>query len=815
MVSPPNRTVSGTDPLGAQPIVGRQGVSFSSGGNNPQSRVVASSSIVRGTVILSYQSLGYYQLATDFGTIYAFYHGASRGRMGTMEASGFLPGQQVWVAVTQNLPNLNSFILGAADYIEAGAYQEPQAFLVYPQVSGFDVTQVRDEDTDAVSAEGALMSGPLYLKSPNPKNHTSGKVDTVDGDWVMHNRLGGGVGVEMFRSFLEGSPMSGVYCYSDDDRLRIVAGRYQFVTLGSEDEDKQAGNSIHRIHRRVNYPMDAIYENVPQVFRLEGPIFGGTQEFTSYREKDNLEGAPNETQRIALLHEYRGLDGTYILSSAASITIQKRVGVRVPIEILEPGPPETNGQEESAIGPCGLAAPEYDNIQSPQNTGAEYSAATEAIGTRMYQSPAVKSPLANAMQVRQAADYILDWQARTGLDLLTAQWKTGNKPEDVFGSGGQTDQFFDGDPTMWKCMPQYAELNLDPYTATKKYYLGRACISVTEDGGIVLQDAYGSQLMMSGGNIYLSANHDIVNVPGRNFVTLAGRDAAIRGGRHVDITAEEGRLTATAAKQATLSGGLAGSGGVLIEGRGDLGEVVDGGENPGSTGGITLRSNNDVSVVGTKVTIDARAKGWSARSGGGSVHIASGDQITFKTNEGRTYGAIGAEFIMKCESESFVLGKKCILPNLELVGNFFYRKLLFISEGQNSGYYTSKILDRLNEYLTDAYDFDTYSGTLKAKYLTSKQYNLFSAAAYTIPEPEWQIRALDLYGESSSLLQSAMTNSLWEGTSPLPGTARWDGESVAVVTGTSSEYIGDTGFVTPGTVSEVTLVPSSNLRKGI
>lgn len=813
-MAPPKRTVSGTDPLGAVPIVGAQGPSFSAGSSG---KVISSSSIVRGTVILSFQSLGYYQLATDFGNVWAFYHGASRGRMSVMESSGFLPGQQVWVAVTQQLPNLNSFILGAADYVEAGGYQEPQAYLVYPQVSGFEVTQERDEDSDEISATGSRMSGPMYLKSPNPKSHVSGKLDTVDGDWVMHNRMGGGLGVEMFRAFLQGSAMSGVYCYSDDDRLRVVAGHYQFITLGSEDEDKQAGNSIHRINRRVHYPMDAIYENVPQIIRLEGPIYGGAQEFTSYREKDNLEGQPGETQRIALLHEYKGLDGTYILSTAASLTLQKRVGVRVPIEILEPpGEPETNDQDPTEVGPCGLAAPVYDNLQSPQNTGEEFSAATEAFGNRVYQGQGTRSPVANAMQVRQAADYILDWQARTGLDTLDKQWKVGNKPQDVFGSGGQTSQFFNAAPSMWKCMPQYAELNLDPYSATKKYFLGRACISITEDGGIVLQDAYGSQVMMSGGNIYLSANHDVITVPGRNFTVLAGRDASIRGGRHVDITAEEGRLTAAAAGQATVSGGLGGSGGVLIEGRGDLGEVVDGGENPGSTGGVTIRSNNDVSMVGTKVTIDARAKGWSARSGGGSIHLASGDQITFRTNNDRSYGAIGAEFIMKTEGSSFVLGKKCILPNLELIGNFFYRKLLFVSDGQYSEYYIDRVLEKLSTYLGNAYDFDTYGGTLKAKYLTSKQYNLVGSDAYLIPEPEWQNRAKDIYSSSSSLLQSAMTNSLWDGTSPIPGTATWDGNSVAVVTGTSSEYVdGTLGIVAPGTTSGVTLAPSSNLRKGI
>lgn len=814
MAPPPKRTVSGTDPLGAIPIVGREGVAFQQAG---QSKIVSSSSIVRGTVLMSYQSLGYYLLATDFGNVWAFYHGGSRGRMGAMEFSGFIPGQQVWAAVSQQLPNLNSFILGGASYVEAGAYTEPEGLLVYPQVSGYEVTQERDEDTEEVTATGTRMSGPLYLKSPNPKNHASGKLDAVDGDWIVHNRFGGSVGVEMFRTFLEGGPMSGVYCYVDDDTLRVVGGHYQFVSFGSEDEDKQAGPSILRIHRRVHYPMDAIYENVPQTFRMEGPVYGGVQEFISYRSNDNVQNEEQTTQRIALLHEYRGLDGTYILSSAASITLQKRVGVRVPIEILDPaGEPETNDQEEQPIGPCGLAAPEFDNIQSPQDTGETFAEATTAFAGRVYNPTAGKSPLAVAMQTRQTADYILDWQARTGFDILQEQWETGQKPTQVFGTGGQNTQLMSPDPSMWKCVPQFAELNIDPYGATKKLYLGRASISVAVDGSVVIQDAYGSEILMSGGNVVISSNHDVVLNPGRNLGVVAGRDVGVRAGRHLDLTAEEGRLTAMAARQATISGGLAGGGGVLIEGRGDISEVVDGGENPGSTGGVTIKSNNDVSVVGTKVNIDARATGWSGRSQGGTINLVSGDMITFMSNNGATYGALGAEFIMKCANAEFVLGNKCILPNLELLGKFFYQQLIFGGDTQYGGYYTDRVLQQVQRYIIKAYGNDTYAGTeLTGKYLKSVQYNLYSSAVYTLPEPEWQVRAKDIYSASSALLQSAMTNSVWEGTSPLPGLEIWEDNTLATVTGKSSDYIGNSGEVTPGTISEVVLVPLGNLRKGI
>jgi len=726
----------------------------------------------------------------------------------------------VWAAVTQALPNLNSFIIGAADYVNAGAYREPEGLLVYPQVAGFELGQ---EQTDGkVTAIPVGMSAEMYLSSTSPKQHAGAILDGVDGDWGMQNRFGGGVGVEMFRTFLQGGPLSGIYCYTDEDRLRIVGGRYQFITMGSEDDDRQAGPSIYRIHRRVNYPMDAVYENVPQVLALEGPVYTGRQEFNSYREMDNLEGAPGETQRIALLHEYRGLDGTYILTSAASIVLQKRVGVRVPIEIVDPEdppPPPDPAPTPQEIGPCGLQPPEYDGIQSPQDTGEDFATATKAFGERLLQAPSTSSPLANAMQVRGMADYILDWQARTGLDTLREQWKTGNRPKKIFGDGNQQFQLFNLSPAMWKCVPKYVELNLDPYSATKKYYLGRAAISITEDGGVVLQDAYGSQIMMSGGNIYLSANHDIIQVPGRNAVTTAGRDISVRAGRHLDLVAEEGRLTAAAARQATITGGIAGIGGVLIEGRGDLAEVVNGGENPGDTGGVTIKSNNDVSVRGSKVVIDARSPGWSARSGGGTVHLVAADAITWQSNNARSFGAMGAEFIAKVEGSEFVLGRKSIIHNLEVVGNLTYRNLLYAQSSQFAGYYTSRVLDRLRTYLTKAYAENTYGGTaLKGKFLTSKQYNITSADSFVIPEPEWQLRARELLSASSSVLQTAMANTVWEGTAPMPGNESWQGNLVATVDTSSSGYKtdqGTSGEVTPGKFSAVRFQSGASLLKGI
>ncbi len=307
--------------------------------------------------------------------------------------------------------------------------------------------------------------------------------------------------------------------------------------------------------------------------------------------------------------------------------------------------------------------------------------------------------------------------------------------------------------------------------------MGRALIQITEDGGIILQDANGSQIALSGGNIYLSANHDVISVAGRNQVIVSGRDTTLRSDRHVDINANTGRAVVAAAGELSLSGGHGGRGGVLIESKGDAEEVIDQGGLPGSAGGVVIRATKVFSVDCVKAHIRARRQGWSAASGGsGTILLDSGDQVLWRAKNDTYYGSFGANVFAHVSGADILLGANSFVPNLHVNTNLYYYRLLHTKDSQNARYVTDRLALGLSNTLFSVFDLGNAAVTrLETKFLGSAEYNITGPATFTIPEPDWQLRAKDTIPATSAALQALMHDQPYDGTSPLPGSAAWNG----------------------------------------
>jgi len=766
-------------------------------------RYQASGSVVRGTVLQAFQGLQIYDVATDFGRVQAFYLGASRGRLGANESAGFLPGSQVWVAYSPAAPVFNAVILGAATYVRAGDYKAPSPLLVYPQVSGFE--------------PGTRSSGQAFEDFRKLRNYNSGILDTVNGDWIMHNTFGGALGVEIWRSFIQGGPMSGLYCYTEDNRTRIVGGTYELMTFAEEYEDRVQGPGLVQLGRQVYYPMDAIYDNVPQRLQVAGPVYGGHQEFHSYRAKNNATEQP-EADRISLLHEYRGVDGAYVLTSANSITLQRQVGVRVPLEIIVPNGGDEVADPATCDTGCGLAA---DLPEKPLDSGATNAAILQDMRLTM---PDGVNPVAFAMNARGMADRLIHWQARGGFDQLTEQWTQGEKPEFVYQGKDNPDLTFTNSSGMWKSVPQMFEVVVEPYGKTKNMYFGRSIISITSDGSIVLQDAQGSQIMMSGGNIYLSAPHDVITVAGRNNLMMSGRDTAVRSSRHVDINANEGHFQAVSSGQATLAGGRDGVSGVHIESFGQY-NAATAGEQPATAGGVNIRANHQVGITAADIHLRAQGpQGWSSVSGGaGVISLDAGEQVNWRANNRAFYGCFGNTVSGKVAGGSFSIGQTAVFERLATTESLFYKRLYALADGAEVGYeyLLEDMLTPLGTYLDNALESETsplnMGGSFTIKWLSSAQYNLHSSVDFSIPEPEWQNRARDLNegittGDAPIILGSTFQDQDLSGTAPLPGKTSWAGYGMASLPYDTPDY-GDEGTELTWTVSYLPL--EGNLLKGI
>lgn len=788
---------------------GRPPNQYTSLGDYPQALYV-----VRGTILGSYQGLQYYDVATDFGRVQAFGGGIGRGLLGANEAAGYLPGEQVFLAVAPSAPAQNAVIIARADYARAGDYTRPCPLLVHPQVAGFK--------------PGERFSGLAYNNFGRLRNFNSGVTDAVDGEWVMHNMFGGALGVEMFRVFLQAGPMCGIYGYTEDQHMKIVAARLDLMTLNKSTETEVLNGTAGEIIKSYFYPSDQVNGWQAQNIDVIGVAYNGDGEILTY--PDGLNGAdsrpdpddiPEEAvdddpcndpdleaegqSRVALIHEHKGADGSYVLSAANSLTLQKTFEVPVPVDVIEAanavkgGDDEDDDEDEDDEECCGSC--ELTPDPEPPGGLCEDDTCENEVNGPLFDSHDNGNPLAYAMNARGLADRIISQLTKGVTDLR--RWALAEKPEAIFGSGAQekspADLLFNGDPAMWKNMPQTFKLGLTPEGKSKRFYWGRAIISITEDGSIVMQDAQGSQLMLSGGNIYLSANHDIVQVAGRNALSVSGRDTGVRAGRHLDLFANEGRLTAMASGEASLVGGLDGHHGVLIESKGQYMGTIATGENPPSAGSVIIRAPHMVGMRATNLMLQARpaATGWSgSQRGSGHIWLNAQNSVEMMTNDSRTYCSIASTFEGQFESGNVSFGGETsvIGTNLWVTESLFYNKRHFHNaRGTGAAYYRLEqpqavglaFNQALNQFATNPLQVD---GGFAARWLQTEQYTIGSSQFFQIPEPEWQIRAKAALDPKSSALQASMQDNTVEGTAPFPGRESWAGSALATGGYTATEF---------------------------
>ena len=203
-----------------------------------------------------------------------------------------------------------------------------------------------------------------------------------------------------------------------------------------------------------------------------------------------------------------------------------------------------------------------------------------------------------------------------------------------------------------------------PYTGSStvklnEYDTRRAGVYVGEDGSVIIRDAWGSEISMLCGNVTISCAGNVMILPGKSQLTVAGDDIVQKAQNSVDLHASAHDVRISAARNLEMVGGVgnASPGGVVIESRGTgAGEwegVDDKGESKGESAqlsGITLKAKGQAVVVSGDTIVSRSTKetrilsgdgegdmdGWKGGSvsigannvnalAEGAVHLASGD----------------------------------------------------------------------------------------------------------------------------------------------------------------------------------------------
>lgn len=199
------------------------------------------------------------------------------------------------------------------------------------------------------------------------------------------------------------------------------------------------------------------------------------------------------------------------------------------------------------------------------------------------------------------------------------------------------------------------EMKIEP-DALEKGVGRRASIFLPTDGSIVFRDAWGSEVIFSGGNITFNTPGNVILAPGKSFVCLAGDDAVLKAVNSVDVEATRHDATVHGGNALKLVGGSDSTsgkhGGVLIEsfskGTGVDVDSVEG-EDADFTG-ITLKSTySHISMLGKTGTIGALDElrivtGNDSSSRSGRVTVATG-QFGVSADDGLTMSAGGGGLI--------------------------------------------------------------------------------------------------------------------------------------------------------------------------
>lgn len=146
----------------------------------------------------------------------------------------------------------------------------------------------------------------------------------------------------------------------------------------------------------------------------------------------------------------------------------------------------------------------------------------------------------------------------------------------------------------------------------QKYDKRRAGMYIGEDGSVIVRDAWGSEIVMLGGNVTIACAGNVMLLPGKSQLTIAGDDIVQKAQNSVDIHASEHDVRLSAARNMEILGGgdeSDYSGGVIIESRGKGPSTWDGKDKGEGArlSGITLKTKSQAVVVdGQQVVVRSR-----------------------------------------------------------------------------------------------------------------------------------------------------------------------------------------------------------------
>lgn len=516
--------------------------------------------------------------------------------------------------------------------------------------------EAKTDASDEVSGAGMCFDK-LSFHVPYDKADTSRPVsagrgaptDAVGGEHAEMSPLGPAWFLGLAMAYMRASDRCGIWMYRLDEHLRTVAKSLESQTLSRELLESYDEGELSIIERIAFVPWEALgafEQNIPigkeskQDFGpgkipTQAPIVTVEVNQRSIFRLQNFQGylgdlqhtfvsAPfqatgldaygkNVDKHAGLFRSTLGADGSLLMQSAKGIHLEKYPLISVPLaEKTYDDPLGDNASNYKPSGVFGAGETQTRKDYVPLNGKLDHPALNAALGLDFHGLSTMQATLQTLKAHKK--DY-------------TVQKETQSPLKGVLGKGtidpeGGYKLYPKG--IMW--MPKGRKTQFPIQKGRWEnvtYYNGRSAVDLWDDGSVSHEDAWGSQIIMAGGNIILSCPGDVILAPGRSVVMMAPQDVVARAGNSVDITASRRDVRLKAERNLIGIGGNSGKGGILLESRDD-GQSYSY-EQPGEqtdVRGLVMKNDNGVfSVLAKKASVAAtedialQAQGKAAMNG--------------------------------------------------------------------------------------------------------------------------------------------------------------------------------------------------------
>jgi hypothetical protein len=381
--------------------------------------------------------------------------------------------------------------------------------------------------------------------------------DICAGDYGITNAMGGGFFTGLFETSIRQALNCGIWMFDIDRLLRIIGKAVQTYSAIHEEYQGLDEYEPHVYRGYALYPWEALgyyskpetlYTNSGSITNQEGKgiyepqekditPFYRYQQFSGYIGQGALEiisiPPPNATGANTLsakevpptvAKRQMFSDGTVLVESSKAIHFVKHPNIRSfkRVEPIESGSGDslTEFRAEGVARPAGLCA-----------IDAILWAARKA-------SPATFRE--HKKDFIEAENKLFDTDVSVGSlsDLKTQPMITS---------------------------PETKVISVDPNNPNAEYSGTRAGISIFDGGAVVIYGSCGEEIRLAGGNIHLSCPGDIIMMPARSAVTMAGDDVIQKAKNSVDITAVSKDVRIKADANLDVVGGMSGNGRTLIQ----------------------------------------------------------------------------------------------------------------------------------------------------------------------------------------------------------------------------------------------------------